>query len=98
MPFVLIGVGLVLVLSGIKGDPNELYQLVTNDFAGKNNYLYWMLAILVLGSLGYVKKLEPFSRMFIVLVVVVLFIHNKGFFEQFQSQVFGKSQNGVTTQ
>lgn len=97
MPFVLIGVGLVLVLTGIKGNPNQLYQLVSNDFTGQNNYLYWMLAILVLGSLGYIKKLEPFSRMFIVLVVVVLFIHNKGFFNQFQAQVFGKSQNGVTT-
>lgn len=97
MPFILVGVGLVLLLTGIKGDPAKLYDLIAADFTGQNNYLYWMFAILVLGFLGYIKTIQPFSRAFIVLVVVVLFLHNQGFITKFQQQVFGAPAPGSVT-
>lgn len=87
MPFALIISGLVLLISGVKGTQNNLYTLVKGDFSGPNNYFFWMLSILVIGGLGYVKSLQSLSKAFIVLVVVGLFLTNKGFFAQFQSAI-----------
>lgn len=94
MPFILIFTGLALLLTGIKGDPDKLYTLLKGDFTGPNSYLYWIFSIFVLGVIGYIPALQKFSRLFIVLVVIVLLIHNQGFFVQFQRQVFGKTPTG----
>ena len=94
MPFILIGAGLTLLLTAIKGDPDKFYTLLQGDFTGPNSYLYWIFSIFVLGVLGYIEPLQKFSRLFIVLVVIVLLIHNQGFFAQFQRQVFGKTPTG----
>jgi hypothetical protein len=74
MPFIFIGLGAVLVLVGLNGDPGQLYTLVSEDFTGKNNYVYWMVAILVLGSTGYIKGLEGLSKLFMFLVLVGLLV------------------------
>lgn len=87
MPFALIITGLALLIAGVKGTQNNLYSLVKGDFTGPNNYFFWMLSILVIGAIGYVPKLQPLSRIFLVLIVVVLLIHEKGFFTQFQSAI-----------
>ena len=90
MPLVFIAIGTILIFTGIKGDANALYQLIVNDFKGQNGnkgYVYWMLAIVILGGLGYIKSIEPLSRAFMILVVIVLLIHNKGFFAQLQKQI-----------
>lgn len=92
MPLFFIGSGLVLILTGIKGDPSKLWTLVTGEFSGPNNFVYWLLSILILGSLGYVESLKSVSRLFIALVVIVLLLDNRGFFAQFQSFV-NSSQN-----
>lgn len=84
MPLLFIGSGLVFVLTGIKGDASKLFSLLQGDFTGPNNFVYWFFSILILGSLGYIKHLENFSRLFIVLVVVVLLLDNKGFFAKLQ--------------
>lgn len=85
MPLLFIGTGLVLILTGVKGDPGQLWELVAGDFSGPNNYVYWMVSILVLGALGYVDQLKQLSKVFIALVVLVLLLHNHGFFAQLQS-------------
>lgn len=87
MPLLLIGTGLVLVLTGLNGNAANLYSLVASDFKGPNSFVYWMLAILVLGALGYIRGLENLSKLFLVLVIVVLFLDNGGFFTQFQAFV-----------
>lgn len=75
----------MLVLTGIKGSAADLYALLVSDFTGPNNFIYWMFAILLLGSLGYIKGLEQFSKLFLILVLIVLFLDNRGFFAQFQA-------------
>ena len=84
MPILLIGSGLALVLVGLHGDPGTLYELIANDFTGQNSFVYWMLAILVIGAIGYISGLEKLSRAFLVLVIVVLFLDNGGFWSHFQ--------------
>lgn len=97
MPFVLIGTGVLLIITGVKGNPTQLYTLLQGDFTGKNNFLYWMLSILLIGFLGYIEKLQPLSRAFMFLVIVVLFLHNEGFLTKFQQQVFGTSSSSSSS-
>jgi hypothetical protein len=97
MPILLIGSGLVLILTGINGDVGQLYTLVAADFQGKNSFIYWMLAILVLGALGYIKGLENLSKMFMILVLIVLFLDNGGFFQQFNAYVKSTTAAQATT-
>lgn len=85
MPLLFIGSGLVLILTAIKGDPSKLWTLIQGDFTGPNNFVYWVISLLVLGGLGYIPQLKNLSRLFIVLIVVVLFLDNKGFFAQLQA-------------
>lgn len=82
----------MFLLTGLQGDAGTLYALLRDDFTGQNNYIYWLLSILVLGSLGYIKSLEHLSRVFVALVLIVLLLDNKGFFAQLQSFIStGKS-------
>jgi hypothetical protein len=85
MPLLFIGTGLVMVLVGLNGDASKLYQLLAADFSGPGSFIYWVFAIIILGSLGYIKGLENFSKMFLILVLIVLFLDNGGFFAQFQA-------------
>jgi hypothetical protein len=78
MPFVFGIVGLLLVVSGVRGQTATLAQLVKNDFTGQPNYLEWMFAILIVGAAGYVPKLAPISRAFMVLIIVGLFLADHG--------------------
>jgi hypothetical protein len=93
MPLLFIGTGLVLILTGIKGDPSKLWALVQGDFSGQNNFVYWLVAMLILGGLGYIPALRNLSRLFIVLVVIVLLLDNKGFFVQAQSFINSGNKN-----
>lgn len=72
MPFVFGFIGVVLLVAGVRGTSDELTQLLKGDLIGDNSFLYWILAIGVLGSLGYIDTLRPFSRALLVLVLIVL--------------------------
>ena len=83
MPFFLAIVGIVLLVAALRGQIGTLFGLIKSDFTGSGNFLYWVVAILALGSIGYVKKLQPISDAFLALVLVVFTLSNKGFFNQF---------------
>lgn len=91
MPFVFIVVGIVFLVSGVRGTSSTLVTLVEGDLTGTNNFAYWILSILLIGALGYVQDLRTLSRSFLILVIVVLVLHEGskngtggGFFTQFQ--------------
>ena len=94
MPFTFLIVGIVLVVSGVRGTSDDLYELLQGEFTGHPNFLNWLLAILVIGSLGYIDKIRTVSRAFLVLIIVVLFLSNKGFFDQFMKQIYEPSGSG----
>ena len=84
MPFVLITLGLILVVAGVRGKADDLLSLLKNDFTGSPSFLPWIFSIIVIGSLGYISNLRTISRSFLVLIIVVLFLKNGGFFSQLQ--------------
>lgn len=94
MPYVLILVGGILLVSGIRNTYGQLWTLVKNDFTGTNSFLPWIAAIAVVGGLGYVPKLRPLSIAFLTLLLLVLVLSNGGIFQKLQQFV---TSGGATT-
>lgn len=104
MPFVLIIVGVVFLDAAVRNTVSDsssgpgLTTLLKGDFTGKDNFLYWITAIFIIGAIGYIKPLQPVSRMFMALVVLVLFLSNGGFFSKAYGELFGTDKSGTGIQ
>ena len=103
MPFALILVGLLLVVAAVRNTVTDnsttgakgLTTLIKGDFTGQNNFIYWLVAILVIGALGYIDSLRTLSRAFMALILVALFLTGKqgsNFFTGFQSALSNLGQ------
>lgn len=97
MPFILLGVGILLVVLAVKGTQRQFFKLLVGDFTGSGNFIYWVVAILVIGAVGYIPKLKALSNSFLVLVMLVIFLSNKGFFNSFNDQIKSGTSNSITT-
>jgi hypothetical protein len=84
MPFALITVGLILVVTGARNTYQAMGQALVGDFTGPGNFTYWLLAIGSIGALGYVDALRGFSRMFMALIIIAMVLKNGGVFNQVQ--------------
>lgn len=89
MPFALAIIGIMIFVTAIRGTTSTLFALIKDDFTGNGNFIYWVLSILVIGSVGYVKRFQPIANAFLALVMIVLLIGagNKGFFAQFMAGI-----------
>lgn len=94
MAFALIFIGLMLVVSAVRGSYSQLFKLVKSDFTGPGNFVYWTAIVLLIGSIGYIKPLQTLSRAFLGIIILVLLLTKGnpnntggGFFSQLLSQV-----------
>jgi hypothetical protein len=93
MPIAFILIGVLFLTAAVRGtlftanNQEGLLPLLEGDFAGPNNFLLWIVAIWVIGALGYIPGFKPISNAFLTLVLIVIFLSNKGFFSQFQSAI-----------
>lgn len=88
MPFVLIIAGIVLITVAVRNTQDQFFSLVQHDFVGPNNFIFWVLSILIIGAIGYIPRLKPISNGFLILVVLVLILKKgQGFFDQFNKQI-----------
>lgn len=90
MPYAIILIGAVLLVSGIRGTYSDLWQLVRGDFSGTDSYLAWVAAIAVIGGIGYVPKLKPLSVALLTLLLIVLVLTREkggGVFEKLQAYI-----------
>lgn len=95
MPIVILVISLTLVFAGLNDKLGTLSSLLQDDIKpsdGSASFGLWVLAIIIVGVLGYVNKLRPFSNAFLVLIFVAILISNKGFFTQLFSS-FGVGTN-----
>ena len=74
MPFALTFVGLILIITGFQNTYKAFGTQVQGDFSGKGSFLYWLLAIIIVGSIGYIKELQSASRIFMVLIIVAIMV------------------------
>lgn len=79
MPFALVIIGLVMIVSGARDTYRELGAEVVEDFTGPGNFFYWMLALGALGLVGTIPNFRDFSRAFMALVIISMIIANRGF-------------------
>lgn len=91
MPMFLLLLGIMFLTAAVRGKDKVdlLFSTIKDDFTGPNNFFEWGVALFVIGAVGYYKPLKPVSTAFMTLLIVVLFLSNKGFFNEFMSQVKG---------
>jgi len=109
---VLIAVGLALLISAVRGTLTSspapwspqgwqgpgLLTLFYDAFVGPGNMFVWILALGLVGSVGYVRQLRPVSDAFLVLIIVVLIISARSaaginFFSALTQQVLKTQQD-----
>lgn len=101
MAIVLLIIGAVMLIAAVRdtvstnGSQEGLADLVKGDFSGPNNFIYWVVSILIIGMVGYIPNAKQLSNAFLVLVIVALLISKGGFFAQFQSAL--SSTQGTAT-
>jgi hypothetical protein len=83
MAFALIGIGLLLFMAAYHNNVAMLGSQLSADVSGASGFFIWVVALFLIGALGYVPVLKGVSRIFLVLILVVVFLANKGFFQQF---------------
>lgn len=91
MPLALLAAGLILLITSMRGTTDEFFALLRKDFTGPGNFLVWILVLVAVGAVGYVKELRPISNAFLVLILIVFILAaNKGgrdFFSSLVSQI-----------
>lgn len=80
MPFALVIIGLVLIVTGAKDTYREFGAELVEDFTGPGNFTYWIVSIGAVGALGYVPALRGISRAFLALIVLSMVLSNRGVF------------------
>lgn len=87
MPFALVTIGLLMIITGAKGTYKEFGEQLTSDFTGEGNFLYWLAAIGGIGALGYIDALKPISRSFMTLIILIMVIRNEGLFDKLREAI-----------
>jgi len=90
MPFALVFIGLIMIVSGSRDTHAALGKELIADFTGEGNFLYWFAAIGVLGAVGSIPQFKNFSRVFMTLVLVAMVIRNGGFFDKLSTALKGE--------
>lgn len=85
MPFALVFIGLVLIVTGAKDTYQQLGKELTGDFTGTNNFTYWLASMGAVGAVGYVDALRPVSRLFLALILIAMVLRNGGVFQNLQA-------------
>lgn len=74
MPFILILIGILMLVAGIRNKSGQLIATVGDEFSGPGNFFYWIVALLLIGSLGYIDKVRPVSDALLALIIVALLL------------------------
>jgi hypothetical protein len=105
MPIFLMLAGIALIVVAYQGTYSKLFAQLTSDFAGGSSgtggcaesYIYWVAAIGLLGTLGYIPDFQIPSRLLLALIIVALFLDNNGFWAEFTQAIGSPTAPSVTT-
>lgn len=87
MPFVILIAGIVLVVASVRDKQNDLFALLKGEFSGSHSFMPWIVSLVLIGGLGYVKAIKPVTDAFLLLLIIVLFLSNGGFFAKLNNQL-----------
>ncbi|MEB2538392.1 MULTISPECIES: hypothetical protein [Bacillati] len=85
MPFALVIIGLLMIITGINNTYSQFGSQLQQDFTGSKSFVVWILALGSVGALGYIKDLRQFSHYFMALILISMILSNKGVFQNFQA-------------
>jgi hypothetical protein len=94
MPLIFLAVGVLFLVSAVRGTQGSLLALLKDDFTGQNNFLIWIAAVAMIGLIGLVDDFRAVSNAFLGLIVLVILISNKGFFSQLTAGLATTQQKG----
>lgn len=97
MPFALLFVGIIIFVVAYQGTQNQFYNQLKQDFTGQHNFLIWIVAIGIIGALGYIDELKKPSDLFLALIIVVMLLSNKGIIANLNSQITGGSASNAVS-
>lgn len=95
MPFVLLFFAIAFVVVGFRGTTKQFIGLLEQDFVSTDGFLPWAVAVIAIGAVGYVPRIKPLSDAFLVLIIVVMLIANKGFFSDLSTQFGSLGASGA---
>lgn len=72
MPFALLFIGILLIVVAVRNTQQAFLALLIGDFSGTGNFFYWVLAIIVIGAVGYIPKAKPVSDALLILILLAL--------------------------
>jgi hypothetical protein len=81
MPYALVIIGLLMIITGVLNTYAAFATQLQNDMGG---FIVWVIALGAVGALGYVENLRTFSHYFMALILIALILNNKGVFANFQ--------------
>jgi len=93
MPFALILIAAIFIVTGFKGTTGSFLSTFAADMKG---FIVWIVAIGVIGAIGYVPSMKRISDAFLVLILLVMFLSNKGFFANFNQQIANPTPASAT--
>lgn len=73
MPLVLIFIGAILMVSALRNTQGELATALMQDVPA---FLTWAAAIVAVGAIGFIPKMQPVSRALLALVLTVIVLRN----------------------
>jgi hypothetical protein len=100
MAAVLIIVGALMAIVGVRGTYGDFGKLLVTEFQGAKSFLWFAVAVGVLAALGNVKELKPVTNAFLLLVLVVLILSQQqgtagGFFASLMAQLQASTVPGA---
>jgi hypothetical protein len=87
MALILIVIGAIFLISGVRDTTAELGAQIKSDFTGQNNFIIYCAALFAAGAVGYIPNMRNPSRALLALILTVQVLANKGFFAKFVSQL-----------
>jgi hypothetical protein len=87
MGFLFLFVGVLIAISAYRGTQAQLWQLVIGDVTGTGSFIWWIVAIAIIGGLGYIKPIRVVMEPLLVLVLVALFLSNSGVFAKLNQEI-----------
>lgn len=94
MPFALIFIGALMIVTGLKGTYQELSDQLAKDFTGAGNYFYWIASILIVGFVGYISPFKSASRAFLALIVLSIILANRSSIGNWNAEISQGSTTG----
>jgi uncharacterized membrane protein YgcG len=83
MTIALLLIGVLLIVSAVKGTEHELATRVASDMTGQDGFLIWIAAIFALYLVSKIPGLAQPVKWLTALIVVVIFLNNTGVVNQF---------------